>query len=62
MFVSFIPEEYTDRVTKMIFGCRHLDTPDKSSCQRLFDVHKCSYNTDPEASIFYLFLSKHMLQ
>lgn len=24
MMVSLIPEQYFDRVTKMIFGCKHL--------------------------------------
>ncbi|XP_049878071.1 general odorant-binding protein 83a-like [Pectinophora gossypiella] len=53
MLVSLIPEQYYDRVTKMIFGCKHLDTPDKDKCQRAFDVHKCSYNKDP--SFYFLF-------
>nr|AGM38609.1 odorant binding protein [Chilo suppressalis] len=53
MMVSIIPEQYTDRVTKMIFACRHLDTPEKSKCQRAFDVHKCSYSKDPE--FYFLF-------
>nr|QEE82705.1 odorant binding protein 6 [Conogethes pinicolalis] len=53
MLVSIIPEEYTDRTTKMIFSCRHLDTPDKDKCQRAFDVHKCSYGKDPD--FYFLF-------
>nr|AFD34173.1 odorant binding protein 5 [Argyresthia conjugella] len=53
MMVSLIPEEYTERVTKMIFGCKHLDTPDKDKCQRAFDVHKCSYEKDPD--FYFLF-------
>nr|QGN03644.1 putative odorant binding protein 10 [Conopomorpha sinensis] len=53
MMVSLIPEEYTERVTKMIFGCKHLDTKDKDKCQRAFDVHKCSYEKDPD--FYFLF-------
>nr|QLI62026.1 odorant-binding protein 23 [Streltzoviella insularis] len=53
MMVSLIPEQYYDRVTKMIYSCKHLDTEDKDKCQRAFDVHKCSYEKDP--SFYFLF-------
>ncbi|XP_073957738.1 general odorant-binding protein 83a-like [Choristoneura fumiferana] len=53
MMVSLIPEQYFDRVTKIILGCKHLDTPDKDKCQRAFDVHKCSYEKDPH--FYFLF-------
>ncbi|XP_047985436.1 general odorant-binding protein 83a-like [Leguminivora glycinivorella] len=53
MMVSLIPEQYYDRVSKMIFACKHLDTPDKDKCQRAFDVHKCSYSKDPD--LYFLF-------
>ncbi|CAB3239931.1 unnamed protein product [Arctia plantaginis] len=50
MLVSLIPEEYFERTSKMIFACKHLDTPDKDKCQGAFDVHKCSYEKDPDVS------------
>nr|AGI37362.1 general odorant-binding protein 3 [Cnaphalocrocis medinalis] len=53
ILISIIPDQYSDRVTKMIFACKHLDTPDKDKCQRAFDVHKCSYGKDPE--MYFLF-------
>ncbi|CAK1601962.1 unnamed protein product [Parnassius mnemosyne] len=53
MMVSLIPEQYSDRVSNMILPCKHMDTPDKDKCQRVFDVHKCSYQNDPDVS-FYL--------
>ncbi|KAJ2947832.1 hypothetical protein O0L34_g9619 [Tuta absoluta] len=53
MMVSLIPEQYYDRVSKMIFGCKHLDTPEKDKCQKTFDVHKCSYDKDPD--FYFLF-------
>ncbi|XP_047512703.1 general odorant-binding protein 83a-like [Pieris napi] len=53
MMISLIPEQYTDRVTKMISNCKHLDTKDKNKCQRAFDVHKCSYDRDP--NFYFLF-------
>ncbi|XP_053619309.1 general odorant-binding protein 83a [Plodia interpunctella] len=53
MLVSLIPEEYSERASKMIFGCKHLDTNDKNKCQRAFDVHKCSYDKDPD--FYFLF-------
>ncbi|XP_013134607.1 PREDICTED: general odorant-binding protein 83a-like [Papilio polytes] len=53
MMVSLIPEQYFDRVHKMIFSCKHLDTPDKDKYQRVFDVHKCSYEKDP--NFYFLF-------
>ncbi|XP_050666317.1 general odorant-binding protein 83a-like [Leptidea sinapis] len=53
LMISLIPEQYTERVTKMIFACKHLDTPDKDKCQRAFDVHQCSYKQDP--NFYFLF-------
>ncbi|XP_028037187.1 general odorant-binding protein 83a-like isoform X2 [Bombyx mandarina] len=53
MFTSLIPEEYFDRATKMIFSCKELDTPDKDKCERAFEVHKCSYEKDPD--FYFLF-------
>ncbi|XP_045527911.1 general odorant-binding protein 83a-like [Pieris brassicae] len=53
MMISLIPEQYTDRVSKMISSCKHLDTKDKNKCQRAFDVHKCSYERDP--NFYFLF-------
>nr|AAL60413.1 antennal binding protein 3 [Manduca sexta] len=53
MLVSLIPEEYSERASKMIFACNHLDTPEKDKCQRSFDVHKCTYEKDPE--FYFLF-------
>ncbi|CAH1639679.1 unnamed protein product [Spodoptera littoralis] len=53
MLVSLIPDEYYERTTKMIFACKHLDTPDKDRCQRAFEVHKCSYEKDPD--LYFLF-------
>nr|WHU27540.1 odorant binding protein 21 [Heliconius charithonia] len=53
MMISLIPDQYTDRVSKMITACKHLDTPNKNKCQRAFDVHKCSYDTDPK--FYFLF-------
>ncbi|XP_014356166.1 general odorant-binding protein 83a-like [Papilio machaon] len=53
MMVSLIPDQYFDRVHKMIFSCKHLDTPDKDKYQRVFDVHKCSYEKDP--NFYFLF-------
>ncbi|KAJ8736403.1 hypothetical protein PYW08_007059 [Mythimna loreyi] len=53
MLVSLIPEKYYERTTKMIFSCRYLDTPDKDKCQRAFDVHKCSFEKDPD--LYFLF-------
>ncbi|CAG9117719.1 hypothetical protein JYU34_003528 [Plutella xylostella] len=53
MMISLIPEDYTERVSKMIMACKHLDTPDKDKCQRAFDVHKCSYEKDPD--LYFLF-------
>ncbi|CAH2102598.1 unnamed protein product [Euphydryas editha] len=53
MMVSLIPEQYTNRVVKMINACKHLDMPDKNKCQRAFDVHKCSYAQDP--NFYFLF-------
>ncbi|XP_059051888.1 general odorant-binding protein 83a-like [Achroia grisella] len=48
MLVSLIPEEYRQRSTVMIDGCKHLDTNNKDNCQKAFDVHKCSYAIDPD--------------
>nr|QCF41927.1 odorant binding protein [Athetis dissimilis] len=53
MLVSLIPDEYYDRTTAMIFSCKHLDTPDKDKCQRAFEVHRCSYEKDPD--LYFLF-------
>ncbi|XP_068626352.1 general odorant-binding protein 83a-like [Battus philenor] len=53
MMVSLIPDQYFDRVHKMIFSCKHLDTPDKDKHQRIFEVHKCSYEKDPD--FYFLF-------
>ncbi|XP_026319965.1 general odorant-binding protein 83a-like isoform X2 [Hyposmocoma kahamanoa] len=53
MMISLIPEDYYDPVSKMIFTCKHLDTPDKDKCQRAFDVHKCSYEKNPD--LYFLF-------
>uniref|UniRef100_A0A1V1WBY8 Odorant binding protein 18 n=1 Tax=Mythimna separata TaxID=271217 RepID=A0A1V1WBY8_MYTSE len=53
MLVSLIPDEYYERTTKMIFSCKHLDTPDKDKCQRAFEVHRCSYGKDPD--LYFLF-------
>nr|UVB79200.1 odorant-binding protein 10 [Heortia vitessoides] len=53
MMVSIIPEKYYERASNMIFACKHLDTPDKDKCQRAFDVHKCSYDRDPD--FYFLF-------
>ncbi|XP_038207751.1 pheromone-binding protein-related protein 6-like [Zerene cesonia] len=59
MMISLIPEQYTERVTKMITACKHLDTKDKDKCQRAFDVHQCSYKQDPDVSFLYKSI-KHM--
>ncbi|CAG4978972.1 unnamed protein product [Parnassius apollo] len=53
LMISLIPEHYTDRVSNMILPCKHMDTPDKDKCQRVFDVHKCSYQKDPD--LYFLF-------
>ncbi|KAL0851221.1 hypothetical protein ABMA28_007065 [Loxostege sticticalis] len=53
MVISIIPEQYQERAKNMIYSCNHLDTPDKDKCQRAFDVHKCSYDKDPD--FYFLF-------
>nr|ALS03857.1 odorant-binding protein 9 [Ectropis obliqua] len=53
MLLSLIPEEYYDRTSKMILGCKHEDAPGKDKCQSAFDVHKCSYQKDPD--LYFLF-------
>ncbi|GBP55848.1 General odorant-binding protein 83a [Eumeta japonica] len=51
--VSMISEEWKERFSKMIYACRHLDTPEKDICQRAFDVHKCAYRQDPEPPLLF---------
>uniref|UniRef100_A0A3G2YUY8 OBP20 n=1 Tax=Corythucha ciliata TaxID=369451 RepID=A0A3G2YUY8_CORCT len=53
MLVSLIPEEYNVRVTNMLNACKHLDSSNKDKCQKAFDVHKCSYEKDP--NFYFLF-------
>nr|AII00999.1 odorant binding protein [Dendrolimus kikuchii] len=53
MLISLVPDAYHDRASHMLLSCKHLDTPDKDKCQRAFDVHKCSYEKDPD--LYFLF-------
>nr|QID58960.1 odorant-binding protein [Galleria mellonella] len=48
MLISLFPEQYQKRALSLVESCKHLDMKEKESCQRVFDIHKCSYAVDPD--------------
>ncbi|KOB79037.1 Odorant binding protein 5, partial [Operophtera brumata] len=48
MMISLMPDELQDRTRTMLYACKHLNKPENTRCQRAFDVHKCTYEKDPD--------------